>query len=93
MAKGATAIAFSAGTASVWREMETEIRFQETRQSAQADILGIFSIRKFRRVMPDVLLIIWILSHAGNTLNVIEDSLTETIIADNVLELWAVDCR
>ena len=43
--------------------------------------------------MPDVLLIIWILGHAGNTFNIIENSLTETIIADNVLELRAIDCR
>ena len=73
--------------------MEIKIRTQEARQSAQADILGIFWIRKLRRVMPDVLLIVWILRHAGNTFNVVENSLTETIVADNVLELRAIDCR
>ena len=43
--------------------------------------------------MPDVLLIVGILCHAGNTFNVIENSLAETIVADNVLELRAIDCR
>ena len=92
MAKGSTEIELSAGTASTSREMDIKINSQEMRQSAQADILGIFWIRKLRRVMPDVLLIKWILGHAGNTLNVIENSLTETIIADIVFELRAIDC-
>ena len=93
MAKGSTAIASSAGTASISSETDIKIRSQEKRQSAQVDILGILGIRKLRRVMPDILLIIRILRHAGNTFNVVENSLTETIIADNVLELRAIDRR
>ena len=61
----------------------------------KADLPSVFWVRKIRRVFKNISLIVWIFRHGNDTVNVFENSLTETIIALNIHvgEILAVDLR